>query len=434
MGEDESANPSGPVNARLVLSGGEEDTQAFELTRERRLIVLGRGTNADVVLGHPLVSRLHARIELTDDGLVVTDLGSRNGTFIGNRRLPAQEPTPMTPGTILRLGNYTISIEIDGLGASRWKPALGLGYHPPQLPEEEFEVLGLIGRGAVGSVWAAQQKFLDRLVAIKVLDSRLKRDSEDYTRFLREARMYCKVRSPYVVGLYDIRFVETRPMLLMEYVSGPSCAERLKDEGPLPVPEVLLIGEDIAKALAAIHAVGVVHRDVKPQNMLLSPEGMAKLGDFGIAKDVAEPITDTGLGLGTLAYVAPEQALEAKDVDVHTDTYSLGATLYHLLTSALPIPMPPNLGLNARLRRLQREPPQPLRERRQDLPEPVEKAIMRMLAKVSTERGPTGEALATVLRNLREAHYPSSGSWPDLTKSTRRLPRVSIPQSDATEF
>jgi len=204
--------------------------------------------------------------------------------------------------------------------------------------------------------------------------------------------------------VFDVRLVKGRVFMVMELINGPSAKDRLSG-GPIPIPEALKIGEDVANGVAAAHAAGAIHRDIKPANILLSPEGIAKLSDFGIAKDLdaVVSLTAAGEGLGTLAYVSPEQATEAREVDPRTDLYSLGATLYHFVAGR-----PPFLPKNARvLLEILDAPAPPLQPLRPECPADVTQFIHRLLAKSPAERPTPAALVARTLRQLREAHYPN---------------------------
>jgi serine/threonine-protein kinase len=190
----------------------------------------------------------------------------------------------------------------------------------------------------------------------------------------------------------------------MELVEGPSARAVVTRDGPLHVADALKIAEDVAQAIAAAAAVGVVHRDIKPANVLLSPDGHAKLADFGIAKDLEttlHSLTASGMGLGSMAYLPPEQIAEAKYVDARADVYSLGATLYHLLAGA-----PPFLPTNpqALVAAVQQAPP-PLVAHRPDCPPAVAELVHHMLAKNADDRPPPWQVVER-LTTLRKALFP----------------------------
>jgi serine/threonine protein kinase len=386
------------MHAELTVEAGRDVGRVF-VVRLGQTFVIGRGGDVAITVDDERVSRRHASVELRPDGLFVADLGSRNGTFLLGRPLEANKPTPTAPGDVLELGAHRLRLDILGLDEkSRRERQRTQRLDEPLLPKEEFEILGEIGRGATGRVYAARQKLLDRMVAVKVLRSDLGDDEEGQRRFLREARVCCKIDSPFVVQVHDVRVVFGRVYLIMELVNGPSAKDRLSC-GALPIAEVVRIGLDVANAVQAAHKVGVVHRDIKPANILLTPDGPAKLSDFGIAKELesVESLTSTGEGLGTLAYVSPEQATEAKSVTSQTDIYGLGATLYHLAAGR-----PPFLPTSAKvLLEIIDKPPQAVTTFRPDCPPDLAQLIHHMLEKDPEKRPAGAGAVSERLLDLR---------------------------------
>jgi serine/threonine protein kinase len=391
------------VQVQLTLETGVEVGRSWVL-RLAQSFVLGRSRRNPVYLEDDRISRRHAEVELRADGNVyVTDLGSRNGTLLAGERLAPHVPTKVSPGDLLELGDHALRADFVGLDdRSRRERSRTKRLDEPLLPREEFEVLGEIGRGATGRVYAARQRLLNRTVAVKVLRNEAQ-DHESLQRFLREGQVCCRIQSPYVVQVHDVRMAQGRIYMVMELINGPSAKDGLA-RGPLPIPDALRICEDVANALEAAHAAGAIHRDVKPANILLSPEGIAKLGDFGIAKDLdaVQSLTGSGEGLGTLAYVSPEQATEAKAVDPRTDIYGLGATLFHFLAGR-----PPFLPQNARvLLEIIDDPPPPLAELRRDCPREVVLLVHEMLSKEPSDRPSPAALVARKLREIRERRYP----------------------------
>jgi serine/threonine-protein kinase len=195
-----------------------------------------------------------------------------------------------------------------------------------------YELVRPLGHGAMATVDLAHDVELDRPVALKRLAENLARDEDLQRRFLREARLAARLAHPNVVRVYDVGEDEGRPFIAMEYVEGETLADLVARRGPLPAAEAATLGVQACAGLAAAHAAGLVHRDVKPQNLLLRTDGVLKLGDFGIAVGHdGTRLTLAGTVLGTAGYLAPEQA-RGEQVTAAADIYALGAVLYELLT------------------------------------------------------------------------------------------------------
>jgi eukaryotic-like serine/threonine-protein kinase len=195
-----------------------------------------------------------------------------------------------------------------------------------------YEVVRPLGHGAMATVDLAHDVELDRPVAVKRLAENLARDDDLRRRFLREPRLAARLAHPNVVRVFDVGEDEGRPFIAMEYVDGETLAELVARRGRLPVREAASLGAQMCAGLAAAHAAGLVHRDVKPQNLLLGTDGVLKLGDFGIAVgNGGTQLTLAGTVLGTAGYLAPEQA-RGERVTAAADLYAVGAVLYELLT------------------------------------------------------------------------------------------------------
>ena len=193
-----------------------------------------------------------------------------------------------------------------------------------------------LGSGASATVWIAFDTVLERRVAVKILARELAGEPDKLERFRREARALAKLGHPHIVTVIDVGEDAGTPFIVLEYVAGETLKERLRRAGRLPVDEAIAYTVEVARALAAAHEGGIVHRDVKAQNILLDPDGGAKLTDFGIARSGAEvALTQGGRVLGTTDYVSPEQAL-GHEVTGQSDLYSLGIVLYEALTGAVP--------------------------------------------------------------------------------------------------
>ena len=194
-----------------------------------------------------------------------------------------------------------------------------------------------IGAGGMSTVYRAFDSVLERRVAVKLMHREIAADTDQLERFRREARSVAQLSHPHIVGVIDAGEEDGRPYIVFEYVEGETLKDRIRRMGRLPVDEAIAYAIEIARALGAAHARHIVHRDVKPQNVLIDEEGSAKVTDFGIARslDDDEGLTADGRVLGTTDYVSPEQAL-GHDVNGQSDIYSLGVVLYEMLVGDVP--------------------------------------------------------------------------------------------------
>jgi eukaryotic-like serine/threonine-protein kinase len=202
-----------------------------------------------------------------------------------------------------------------------------------------------LGSGGMSTVYRALDEVLDRPVAIKLLHREISEEADQLERFRREARAAARLSHPNLVGVIDAGEDDGRPYIVFEYVEGRTLKRRIQEEGPLPVDEAVAYAIEIGRGLTAAHARKLVHRDVKPQNVLIDPDGRAKVTDFGIARSLeAKGLTATGRVVGTTDYVSPEQAM-GEDVDERSDAYSLGVVLYEMLTGDVPFRAETQVGV-----------------------------------------------------------------------------------------
>jgi len=257
----------------------------------------------------------------------------------------------------------------------------------------DFELLELLGEGETGSVFRARQVSLERPVAIKVLSPRLASDPEALERFLNEARVCARLKHPHIVQFYRLARCEGLYYIAMELAPGGSLRKLLQEQGRLDEQHALTLGREIATALAAAHEAGLLHRDVKPENILLDEAGHAKLADLGIAvRTAAEAGGGEGAGefWGTPDYLAPEVITGSGPDDARSDLYSLGATLFEALTGNPPFPAS---SPQETLRHQVHTPPPDLRRQRAELLPQTVTLVMRLLAKDPDARIPDAQSL-----------------------------------------
>jgi serine/threonine-protein kinase len=246
----------------------------------------------------------------------------------------------------------------------------------PRGLEDRYEIDRTVGHGGMASVFAAYDRDLDRPVAIKILADNLCGDEEAQARFKHEARIAARLAHPNIVAIFDVGEDDGRPYIVMEYVAGKSLSELLQEEGPLPPARAVAFVRQACDGLGHAHEAGVVHRDVKPKNMLLRDDGVLKVVDFGIARAAEVPgLTRVGDIVGTPPYIAPEQ-MHGREISPATDVYGLGVLLHHLTTGRSPYSAQSFPGLVAQQDARQFEP---LRRRAPDASAELEAIIARCL-------------------------------------------------------
>ncbi len=291
---------------------------------------------------------------------------------------------------------------------------------PPDLPPElanhpRFRVVRELGRGGMGVVYQAEHRMMERRVALKVIRRALLDHPDALARFHAEVKAAARLSHPNIVAAYDAEQAGDLHLLVMEYVEGTDLARVLARKGPLAVAHACHFARQAALGLQHAHEQGMAHRDIKPQNLMLTPRGRVKVLDFGLARLRSEQgqtggLTQQGAFMGTPEYVAPEQAADARAADIRADIYSLGCTLYALLTGNPPFAG--DTALTVVLAHLQQEPP-PLRTVRPDAPPELEAVVARMLEKDPARRYQTPAEVAQALAPFAkpgQAAAPAGGS------------------------
>lgn len=271
---------------------------------------------------------------------------------------------------------------------------------------DRYELEELVGEGGMSSVYRAHDTVLERRVAIKVLHEHYSSDPEYVERFRREARAIARLAHPNVVTVIDRGEWDGRQFIVFEHVAGENLKTAIERVGALPVKRALLLSIQIARALAYAHELEIVHRDVKPHNVLLDPAGAAKVTDFGIARtlDVEEALTQTGTVLGTGQYLSPEQANGGRG-DERSDQYSLGVVIYELLTGEVPYS---GGSLMAIAMKHVNDPVPSVRERRPEVSARLDSVVACAMAKNPEDRFPSMQAMVTALEACL-AELPDTG-------------------------
>ncbi|MFE3255843.1 protein kinase [Nocardia sp. NPDC059229] len=262
-----------------------------------------------------------------------------------------------------------------------------------------YRLVELIGRGGMGQVWLAEDTHLEREVALKLLPAELASDQDYRRRFEREARLAARLRGPHVVPIHAFGELDGRLYIDMELIEGSDLSKTLREVGALPPDRAVDLITQIAEALDIAHRAGLVHRDVKPSNVLTLPNGFAYLIDFGIARGVGQAtITSTGVAVGTWAYMAPERYSGTEDL--RSDVYSLACLLYEILTGAKPFAHTDPVQQMAA--HLTADPPR-ASDHSSLIPAALDEVVARGLAKDPAHRFPSAGALATAARAALEA-------------------------------
>ncbi|MHB1509551.1 MAG: Stk1 family PASTA domain-containing Ser/Thr kinase [Acidimicrobiales bacterium] len=271
---------------------------------------------------------------------------------------------------------------------------------PPPIYNGRYELRNQIARGGTAQVYLARDLLLDRPVALKVLFPELSSDSSFVERFRREAQAAANLSHPNIVPVFDWGESERTYFIVMEHIDGEPLSAIIRSQAPLPALRAASIAADIAKALSYAHRHGVVHRDVKPGNVLITRDGQVKVADFGIARAVGsdDNVTQTGLVMGTATYFSPEQA-QGLGVDGRSDVYSLGVVIYEMVTGRAPFVADTPVAIAYKH---VSESPVPPRELDARVPAPLEAIIMRAMAKSPADRYATAEDLHADLQRFMQ--------------------------------
>jgi serine/threonine protein kinase len=271
----------------------------------------------------------------------------------------------------------------------------------------DYELLAVIGEGGSGTVYKGRHRKTGAIVAVKVMDPELAENPVLLKRFEQEFHTARTLNHPHLVRAFEYGTEAGMPFLVMEFVEGESLGDRLEQGGRLAEAEAVRLIVQVAQGLAQAHKRGLIHRDIKPDNILVTPDGRAKLTDLGLVKDLTGSLqlTRTGLGLGTPHYTAPEQIRDAKNADVPSDIYSLAATLYHMVTGD--IPFHESATLEA-LHRKNRNDLPPARKLVPEVSVRVESAIRRAMAAVPDKRHRSCKDFAEDLLGKTLAEEPAT--------------------------
>jgi pSer/pThr/pTyr-binding forkhead associated (FHA) protein len=383
----------------LLITEGADEGRRLALGDE---FLIGRAVSGDGRLGDdPELSRRHARVARDSDGrLTIEDLGSANGTFVNG--VPVREPQSLNVGDHVRVGRTTLRLTVSGQPSPPPEPAVA---EPAALPLGSVfagcRVDEVIGSGDMGVVYRAEELALQRPVALKLIRPELSQEARFRERFRRESKVAASIDHPNVIPILEAGDEDGVLFISMRLVQGTDLRALIAAEGRVEPLRAARIVRQVGAALDAAHARGLVHRDVKPANVLLGRADHVYLSDFGLAKPVGEGggLTRQGSIVARAQYVAPEQIVSDR-ADALTDVYALGCLLFESLTGEAPFAAS-----------LVSEPPPSPVERSPDLPREFDEVVRRAMAKEPSERYPSagdlGEAALVAAGELRRARAES---------------------------
>ena len=369
---------------RLVAEKGPEEGKDFEIGDK---VSIGRRSENEIPIRDIGASRVHAEVFREEDDFYIRDLKSRNGTLVNGE--PISE-CRLNPGDRITIGNTVLAFTFEA-PKSKWVGKTLEGY----------EIVEFLGKGGMGSVYKARQISMERFISLKILNEKLVADKEFIERFLQEAKAAGRLNHPNIIQVIDVAMSDGTYFFSMEYVDGPTVNRILKKQKDLSVDETLEIIFPMADALHYAHRNSLIHRDVKPDNIMINSDGQVKLADLGLARNPDEDMVDLINGKrivwGTPTYMSPEQAMGNK-LDGRSDLYSLGATWYQMLAA-----VPPYSGSTGpEIMQQHINAPLPsLLLRNAEVPLEICTMVEKLLYKNPDDRYQSGEELAAEIRSYR---------------------------------
>ena len=396
---------------RLMIEDGPEKGTTYDLGEGDGSYVVGRSTRCKIALSDPLMSRQHFRIEKSGDTITVTDLDSHNGTHVNGVLIT--EETVLKSGDRIRSGKTIIAIKLKGAAEAGKFAGKRIG---------DYLVHERIGVGGMGEIYKATQTSLGRTVAIKILSDELTGDKGFIEKFLSEARSAGRLNHPNVVQVHEVGQDKGTYYFSMEFIAGGSVQDIIRGGEKVDPKRAVDIIIGAAKALQYAEKQGVVHCDVKPDNLMLTEDGDVRLADLGIARRIREGrkiVQEEGV-FGSPHYMAPEQA-KGQPIDNRVDIYALGCSAYRMLAGRTPFQ-----GDDARqiMEKQVYEVPPPLREFVPGLPRAFYSTLDKMMRKNPRDRYQAATELLADLEKAREELLAGKGSVQPSAVHTRTAPRV----------
>ncbi|MHC4933200.1 MAG: protein kinase domain-containing protein, partial [Planctomycetota bacterium] len=390
----------------LTVTRGPDQGRKFRLT-EGRVYKLGSGADASFPLTDPKILDPHCSIQVGRGQVILVNHTASAGTFIGDKKVAKAR---LQPNMSFRIGDTVLTLSPEPAQTSQ----PGAEAQPPRQVAAEpdpmvgkilggYKVNEVVGRGGMGTVYKSTQLSLHREVALKVLRPRLARDKAFVDLFINEARSAAQLVHPNVVQVYDAGREGDSPYFSMEFMGEGSVEELLESNGKIPWEQAILMVLESAHGLAFAEGKGIVHRDIKPDNLMLNEDGQVKIADLGLAKR-GQSSKEEGI-TGTPHFIPPEQAL-GKEVDTRADIYSLGATFFRMITGKTLF-----TGKTAKeivLKHIKEAPPA-ASSHEPDIPDELDLVIAKMLAKEPDQRYQTAPELISSLEEVC-AHYGIKGA------------------------
>ena len=379
-----------------------EDSEETRIEIKNDISVVGRHSECDITIPDDMISRRHIEIIHKEDRFFVVDLGSRNGCFHNSKRITAMRE--LHDGDLLEMGKTVINF---------FNPA------EPKETLKGYQLNNRISKGGMGTVYKGRQLSLDRIVAIKILHEKLSSRPKFVEQFQAEARAAGILNHPNIIQVYDCGEEGGRQFFAMEYVDGLTLRQLLNKNGPVDLKEALRIGADICKGIGFAHEKDIIHKDIKPENIMLTRDNKVKIADLGLAESIAVAESDLEERpiVGTPQYMPPEQA-NGDILDERTDIYAIGGTLYHLISGHSVFP---GKKSQTTLIEMQRSTPAPdlYTEMDEKIPKRISRMIMRCLEKKPKNRWRNCDQLLNEIELCIEELENPNQEKPKIT-STRR--------------
>ncbi len=379
----------------LLVESGPDRGKSIHVSAGE-LFVVGRSTEANLALTDTLIAPAHFKLKGAKGAFYLRDCQSGKTTFVNDNTV---DQVRLEFGDKIQVGETILSFLDDPAAGRSQDPLVG------KTIDGKYTIAAHLGRGGMGTVYRAMQLGLEREVALKVLSPQLVKDREFVDLFQREAQAAAALNHPNITQVYDVGRADDLYYYSMEFFPGGSLEARLEREGRLPVDTAVRIVLDAARGLQYAEKKGLVHRDIKPDNLMVDGEGKTKIADLGLATR-RQGGKKGGRVFGTPHFISPEQAL-GKEVDHRSDVYSLGATFYRLLTGHTPFQ---GGDIKEILRKQVNEPCPSLKDEHPDVPESVERIVHRMMQKDPERRYGTADELIADLEAARSGSTSGGGA------------------------